>query len=328
MKRIIFIALLLFAAQGSLLAQQSRTNQIYRPCPGTTTPARVSIAASGAITVAPCATLGVAGDIFLTGSVGKSGTAVAPAADGGAIEIVSGAGGVTTTAGDSGDGGIIQLVTGDGGASTVAAGNTSGIGGNLTIGAGDGGDRTGASGTAGNGGNVVINAGAGGQASGGASAGSPGEIRIGTTVRSNVEIGKGLSVTTIGDTQGDGNGTLLTIDDAAGDFLFAGASASFAGGVHVGGGTITIDRTITAIGTTGNQTINKLAGTINVAAAAAAVTLTNSFISVNSIILPVVRTADSTCTFIKSVVAGSGSAVITMNAGCTAATSIGFVVTN
>lgn len=93
-------------------------------------------------------------------------------------------------------------------------------------------------------------------------------------------------------------------------------------------GNFTLDRTITAIGTTGNQTINKHAGTINVAAAAGAVTLTDSFINANSLIWPSVRTADATCTFVKSIVAGAGSAVITMNANCTAATSIGFWVTN
>lgn len=88
------------------------------------------------------------------------------------------------------------------------------------------------------------------------------------------------------------------------------------------------DRTITAGGTTGNRTINKPAGTVNFAAAASAITVTNSFVTTSSIVFPVIRTADTTCTFVKSVVPGAGSFTITLNAGCTAETSVGFMVTN
>lgn len=87
-------------------------------------------------------------------------------------------------------------------------------------------------------------------------------------------------------------------------------------------------RTITAGGTTGNQTINKMAGTVNFAAGASSITVTNSLVDTSSIILGVIRTADATATFIKSIVPGSGSFVITLNAAATAETSVGFVVTN
>lgn len=93
-------------------------------------------------------------------------------------------------------------------------------------------------------------------------------------------------------------------------------------------GTFEMNRTITAGGTTGAQVINKPVGTVNFAAAATSVVVTNSTVSGTSIIFPVIRTADATCTFVKSVVPGSGTFTITLNAGCTAETSVGFMVTN
>ena len=93
------------------------------------------------------------------------------------------------------------------------------------------------------------------------------------------------------------------------------------------GSSVALDRTITAGGTTGNQTINKMAGTVNFAAAATAITVTNSLVNTSSIILGVVRTNDATAV-LKNIVAGSGSFVITLSAAATAETSVGFVVTN
>jgi len=90
---------------------------------------------------------------------------------------------------------------------------------------------------------------------------------------------------------------------------------------------INLQRTITAGGTTGNRTINLPAGTVNLAAAATAVTVTNSTVTANSIVFAIARTNDSTCA-VKNTVAGSGSFVINMTAACTAETSVGFWVTN
>lgn len=92
-------------------------------------------------------------------------------------------------------------------------------------------------------------------------------------------------------------------------------------------GKITMPTTVTPALTTGNQVINQPTGTVNFAAAATTLTVTNSLVSVNSIILVVVRTDDSTAV-IKNVVAGAGSFVITLNAAATAETSVGFVVFN
>lgn len=84
------------------------------------------------------------------------------------------------------------------------------------------------------------------------------------------------------------------------------------------------DFTITAGGTTGNQTINKARGTVNIAAAGTTVTVTNSLCTTSSIVLAVIRTADATAR-INNVVPAAGSFVINI-ASATAEVSIGFEV--
>lgn len=88
-----------------------------------------------------------------------------------------------------------------------------------------------------------------------------------------------------------------------------------------------VDQTVTAAGTTGNQTINKAAGTVNIAAAGASVTVTNSLCTANSTVHAVIRTNDSTAV-IKNVVPAAGSFTINLNAAATAEISIGFLVVN
>lgn len=87
------------------------------------------------------------------------------------------------------------------------------------------------------------------------------------------------------------------------------------------------DKTITAGGTTGDQTINKISGTVNFAATATTLTVTNSYVTTSSIVFCTVRTNDGTA-YIKNVVPGSGSFVITLGAAATAETSVGFLVVN
>lgn len=88
-----------------------------------------------------------------------------------------------------------------------------------------------------------------------------------------------------------------------------------------------VPKTITAGGTTGNQTINRMSGTVNFSAAATALTVTNSLVTANSIVMAVVRTNDATAT-IKNVVPAAGSFTINLNAAATAETSVGFFVVN
>lgn len=84
---------------------------------------------------------------------------------------------------------------------------------------------------------------------------------------------------------------------------------------------------MTAGGTTGNQTINKISGSVNMAAAATSITVTNNLVTTSSIVFATVRTNDSTAV-IKNVVCSAGSFVITLSAAATAETSIGFFVIN
>ncbi len=93
------------------------------------------------------------------------------------------------------------------------------------------------------------------------------------------------------------------------------------------GGLPQVDQTITTAGTTGNQTINKAAGTVNVAAAGTTVTVTNSLVTTSSSVYVTTRTNDTTCS-VKNVVPAAGSFVINLTAGCTAETSFGFFVVN
>lgn len=88
-----------------------------------------------------------------------------------------------------------------------------------------------------------------------------------------------------------------------------------------------IDQTITTGGTTGNQTINKAAGTVNVAAAGTSVVVTDSLCTTSSIVFAALRTNDSTAT-LKNVVPAAGSFTITLTAAATAEVSIGFFVLN
>lgn len=126
-------------------------------------------------------------------------------------------------------------------------------------------------------------------------------------------------------TIGIGSGTIFFGAPAAGGFQFA---VNLTTKLRIEAeGEFTLNRTITAAATTGNQTINKPAGTVNIAAAGTTVTVTNSLVTTSSIVFAVIRTNDGTAT-IKNVVAGAGSFVITLTAAATAEVSIGFWVTN
>lgn len=87
------------------------------------------------------------------------------------------------------------------------------------------------------------------------------------------------------------------------------------------------DKTITASGTTGAQTINKIAGSVNFAAAAISLVVTNSLVTANSVIVATVGTNDATMTSVQ-VVAGAGSFTIHANAAATAETRVDFLVIN
>lgn len=124
-----------------------------------------------------------------------------------------------------------------------------------------------------------------------------------------------------------GTQILATISDAG---TMAGQNASavaITGGTVAGLTSVSFDKTITAGGTTGAQTINKPAGSVNFAAAAASLVVTNSLVSASSVILATVATNDATMTSVQAV-AGSGSFTIYANVAATAETRVNFIVIN
>ena len=92
-------------------------------------------------------------------------------------------------------------------------------------------------------------------------------------------------------------------------------------------GSLTVPKTITAGGTTGAQTINKISGSVNFAAAATSLVVTNSLVTASSVIQCTVATNDTTMKSV-SVVAGAGSFTIYANAAPTAETRVNFSLTN
>jgi hypothetical protein len=92
-------------------------------------------------------------------------------------------------------------------------------------------------------------------------------------------------------------------------------------------GDMQLDKTVTAAGTTGAQTINKNAGTVNFAAAATSLVVTNNRVTANSIIICTVGTNDTTMKSV-SAVAGAGSFTLHANAAATAETRVNFLIIN
>jgi hypothetical protein len=84
-------------------------------------------------------------------------------------------------------------------------------------------------------------------------------------------------------------------------------------------------RTVTAGGTTGAQTINRPYGSVNFAAAATSLVVTNSLVSTSSVIVATVATNDTTMKTVLAV-AGSGSFTLHANAAATAETRVNFLV--
>ena len=87
------------------------------------------------------------------------------------------------------------------------------------------------------------------------------------------------------------------------------------------------NKTITAGGTTGAQTINKPSGTVNFAAGTSSLVVTNSLVTTASNIQATVGTNDATMKTVLCV-AGSGSFTIYPNANPTAETRVNFLVVN
>ncbi len=85
--------------------------------------------------------------------------------------------------------------------------------------------------------------------------------------------------------------------------------------------------TYTTAGTTGNQTINKNSGSVNIAAAATTITVTNNLVTANTIVSARVSTNDATAE-ILNVVSVTNGFIITMATPATNETQIKFWITN
>lgn len=120
----------------------------------------------------------------------------------------------------------------------------------------------------------------------------------------------------------DANGALVGFLGLDGKEYLVPTSVAFAASQPFAGGLTD------SSGTPGNATINASRGRAAFAASAAAVTISNSLVTAASQVLCVIETADATLTFIKSVVCGASSFVVTANATATGITKFSFVVLN
>lgn len=148
----------------------------------------------------------------------------------------------------------------------------------------------------------------------------------------------GAFVDIYGLTSGEPGGVAVTLGNVSGSrwvnwlrsatsyFSFLNSAGSEVWRVQ-NSGKMKIDTTVTAGGTTGNQTISKPTGRVNFAAGASSLTVTNTLVSATSIVICSVNTNDATA-LIKNVVPGAGSFVITLNANATAETAVSFIVLN
>jgi hypothetical protein len=92
---------------------------------------------------------------------------------------------------------------------------------------------------------------------------------------------------------------------------------------HIG-----LARTVTPSGTTGNRTINAMAGTVNFAAGTSSITVTNLIAYADSLIFCTIQTNDATATACRVTDKGAGAFTIRLNANATAETAVAFWVTN
>lgn len=92
-------------------------------------------------------------------------------------------------------------------------------------------------------------------------------------------------------------------------------------------GKLSFDATLTAAGTTGAQTINKPSGSVNFAAAATTLVVTNNLVTATSLVFVTQNTNDTTAT-IKDVEISAGSFTIRLAAAATAETIVSFLVIN
>ena len=91
---------------------------------------------------------------------------------------------------------------------------------------------------------------------------------------------------------------------------------------------VILSKTVTAGGTTGAQTISKPAGSVNFAAAAASLVVTNTLVTTSSCIVATVGTNDATMFQCQAVAAAGSFTLFAKPAAPTAETRVNFLVIN
>lgn len=123
---------------------------------------------------------------------------------------------------------------------------------------------------------------------------------------------------------------LMGIDNSDADkFKFCPANDGFASTTVALGtnGDVQLFGTITAGGTTGAQTINKPCGSVNLAAAATSLVVTNSLVTSSSIVTVQLQSNDTTMNYAR-VEVGSGSFTIRPDVAPTSEARVSFIVIN
>jgi hypothetical protein len=114
----------------------------------------------------------------------------------------------------------------------------------------------------------------------------------------------------------------------SGAFTITSASLKeIQGGSVSVGADIKLGPTIIPFTTTGNVTINKSSGRVNIAGSGSSVTVTDNLVTAYSTVMAVAATNDSTCS-VKNVVLTTGSFTINTTAPCTGTTGFSWVVFN
>jgi len=130
---------------------------------------------------------------------------------------------------------------------------------------------------------------------------------------------------------GSNNQVRMTVSSAGGVSIGtttdAGATNLLVVGTITTNSSLNLPKTITAAATTGAQTINKPSGSVNFAAAATSLVVTNSLCTTSSVIMVSMGTNDATANGLR-VVAAAGSFTIHLATAPTAETRVNFLLTN
>lgn len=121
-------------------------------------------------------------------------------------------------------------------------------------------------------------------------------------------------------------------DNASGSKLQVSGAISATGGITtssiLSGNSVNLSKTITPAGTTGNRTINNATGSVNMAAGATSLVVTNSLVTANSVIQCTIGTNDNDMDSVAAVAAGGSFTIYAKPLPPAAETKIFFTIIN